>query len=106
MWIFRGDEVNATTAALIVISLMLLTNVVTWDDITKNSAAWNTLAWFATLVALADGLNRVGFVKWFADAVPSHMSGIYAGNSGRDAARDQLFRPLSVCQRHRPCYGA
>ena len=75
MWIFRGDEVNATTAALIVICLMLLTSVVTWDDITKNFAAWNTLAWFATLVALADGLARVGFVKWFADSVASHMTG-------------------------------
>ena len=31
LWIFRGDEVNATTAALIIISLMLLTNVVTWE---------------------------------------------------------------------------
>jgi len=43
--------------------------VVTWDDIVSNKAAWNTLAWFATLVALADALNRVGFVKWFADGV-------------------------------------
>src|SRR6185295_1417380 len=75
MWIFRGDEVNATTAALIVISLMLLTNVVTWDDIVKNHAAWNTLAWFATLVALADGLTRVGFVKWFAQAVAGQLTG-------------------------------
>ena len=75
LWIFGGDYVNATTAALIVICLMLLTGVVTWDDITKNSSAWNTLAWFATLVALADGLTRVGFVKWFAEAVASHMSG-------------------------------
>ena len=41
----------------------------------KNSSAWNTLAWFATLVALADGLNRVGFVKWFADSVAAHMTG-------------------------------
>ncbi len=41
----------------------------------KNHTAWNTLAWFATLVALADGLNRVGFVKWFADAVAAHMDG-------------------------------
>src|SRR6476659_1892383 len=40
LWIFRGDEVNATTAALIIISLMLLTNVVTWTDIIKKSAAW------------------------------------------------------------------
>jgi L-tartrate/succinate antiporter len=75
LWIFAGDYVNATTAALIVISLMLLTNVVSWDDIIKNSPAWNTLAWFATLVALADGLSRVGFVKWFAEGVANYMSG-------------------------------
>ena len=75
LWIFGGDYVNATTAALIVISLLLLTKVVTWDDIVKNSPAWNTLAWFATLVALADGLNKTGFVKWFADTVAAHMTG-------------------------------
>jgi L-tartrate/succinate antiporter len=75
MWIFRADEVTPTTAALIIICLMLLTRVVTWDDITKNFAAWNTLAWFATLVALAGGLTQVGFVKWFADSVAAHMAG-------------------------------
>jgi L-tartrate/succinate antiporter len=75
LWIFGGDLINPTTAALVVISLMLLTRVVTWDDMMKNSAAWNTLAWFGTLVALADGLNKVGFVKWFADAVAAHMTG-------------------------------
>ena len=77
LWIFRGDEVNATTAALIIISLMLLTNVVTWRDITKNSAAWNTLVWFATLVALADGLTRVGFVNWFAETVATKLEGVF-----------------------------
>jgi L-tartrate/succinate antiporter len=75
LWIFGGDFINPTTAALVVISLMLLTRVVTWDDMMKNSTAWNTLAWFATLVALADGLNKVGFVKWFADSVAAHMTG-------------------------------
>lgn len=75
LWIFAGDWVNATEAALVVISLMLVTGVVTWEDITANKAAWNTLAWFATLVALADGLNRVGFVKWFAGGVAASMTG-------------------------------
>jgi L-tartrate/succinate antiporter len=75
MWIFGGDYINATTAALVVISLMLVFGVVSWDDIVKNSAAWNTLAWFATLVALADGLNRVGFVKWFAEIIGAQMGG-------------------------------
>jgi L-tartrate/succinate antiporter len=76
LWIFGGDFINATTAALVVISLMLVLGVVTWDDIVKNSAAWNTLAWFATLVALADGLNRVGFVKWFAESIAGQMGGL------------------------------
>jgi L-tartrate/succinate antiporter len=46
MWIFGGDYINATTAALVVISLMLVLGVVSWDDIVNNSPAWNTLAWF------------------------------------------------------------
>jgi len=76
LWIFGGAIMEATTAALVVISLMLLLKVVTWDDITANKAAWNTLAWFATLVALADGLTRVGFVKWFAESVAGQLSGV------------------------------
>jgi L-tartrate/succinate antiporter len=75
MWIFGEAWVNATTVALIVIALMLITGVCTWDDMLSNKPAWNTLAWFATLVALADGLNRVGFVKWFADSVAAQMGG-------------------------------
>jgi len=76
LWIFGGKIMEATTAAIAVISLMLLLKVVTWDDITTNKAAWNTLAWFATLVALADGLTRVGFVKWFAESVAGQLSGV------------------------------
>jgi L-tartrate/succinate antiporter len=75
LWIFGGEIMEATTAAIVIIALMLILNVVTWDDITANKAAWNTLAWFATLVALADGLTRVGFVKWFAETVAGHLSG-------------------------------
>jgi len=75
LWIFGGNVINATTAALLVICLMMVTRVVSWDDIVGNKAAWNTLAWFATLVALADGLNKVGFVKWFADGVAAGMAG-------------------------------
>jgi L-tartrate/succinate antiporter len=76
LWIFGGDVMEATTAAILVISLMLLLKVVTWDDITANKAAWNTLAWFATLVALAGGLSQVGFIKWFADAVSGQLAGV------------------------------
>ena len=73
---FLGSQfIDATGVVLLANALMLATRVVEWDDILGNRGAWNVLVWFATLVALADGLNRVGFVKWFADMVGAHMSG-------------------------------
>ena len=43
--------------------LIFLTKVFNWADVLKYPSAWNMLTWLATLVALADGLNRVGFVS-------------------------------------------
>jgi len=76
LWIFGGKFVDATTAAGVVISLMVITAVVTWDDILSNKAAWNVLVWFATLVAMADGLNKVGFVTWFAKSASTLLMGM------------------------------
>lgn len=76
LWIFAGDFVHPTTVALAVIALMLITRIITWDDILSNKPAWNVLVWFATLVTLADGLNRVGFVSWFAKGAAESLTGI------------------------------
>jgi L-tartrate/succinate antiporter len=57
-------------------SLMVIFDVVNWSDVTGNKAAWNVLVWFGTLVALADGLAKVGFLKWFATLAATSMSGL------------------------------
>lgn len=75
LWIFAGDWLDPALVGILVIVLMLLTQVITWDDALGNKAAWNTFAWFATLVALADGLTRVGFVPWFGQFVAAHLNG-------------------------------
>jgi L-tartrate/succinate antiporter len=75
-WIFGSSHINATTVALVVVSLMLVANVVTWDDVISNREAWKTLTLLATLVTIADGLNRTGFVGWFAETVAGAMSGL------------------------------
>lgn len=31
--------------------------------------AWDTLTWFAALIAMASFLNKFGFIKWFSDQV-------------------------------------
>lgn len=76
LWISGGKFIDATTVAGLVISLMLITGTVTWDDILANKQAWNVLVWFATLVALADGLNKVGFVTWFAKSMAALLTGM------------------------------
>lgn len=75
LWIFGGSFINATTVALLVLSLMVMTRVVEWDDVLAHKQAWNVLIWFATLVTMADGLNKVGFLKWFAGGAAGALSG-------------------------------
>ncbi len=75
-WISASRWISATTVALVVISLMVLTKVVTWNDIINAKQAWNVFVWFATLVVMAEGLSAVGFLSWFANrsaALTTHI---------------------------------
>jgi L-tartrate/succinate antiporter len=75
-WIKGGRWMAPVSVALIVISLMLLTKVITWNDIAANKQAWGVLVWFATLVTMADALNSVGFLKWFADRTTTRLANV------------------------------
>ena len=75
-WIAGSHWVAPVTVAMAVISLMILTKVVGWSDIAANKQAWGVLVWFATLVAMADGLNNVGFLTWFANRTVASVTHI------------------------------
>lgn len=79
LWVFAASAVNTTLAALFIVAAMLVARVVTWDDVISNKAAWGTLAWLGTLVALADGLNRTGFVRWSAESIAGRLGGVEPG---------------------------
>lgn len=53
--------VNATVAALIGISLILIFNILEWKEIASNAVAWETFIWFASLITMASFLNQFGF---------------------------------------------
>lgn len=74
-WIFGSAVINATTVALVAVSLMVILGIIRWDDIAANKTAWNTIVLLALLVSLAEGLSRVGFIKWFDDSLAVHMQG-------------------------------
>jgi len=64
LWIFATSIISPPLAALAMIMLMLFSDVLEWGDVTGNKTAWNTFTWFATLVALAGGLSKTGFIAW------------------------------------------
>ena len=65
LWIF-GKElgVDATITAISIVSIMILSGIISWDDLLSDKAAFNVFIWFATLVALADGLKKVGILDF------------------------------------------
>lgn len=78
LWVFGGERVNATTAILAVVSLMVVLRVLDWEDIIGNRAAWDTVFYFATLMTLADGLSRVGVVSWVSGGLSRALGGVSA----------------------------
>lgn len=40
-----------------------------WKQCLSDNQAWDTLTWFAALIAMAAYLNKYGFITWFSDKV-------------------------------------
>ncbi|KAB5520450.1 hypothetical protein DKX38_024769 [Salix brachista] len=70
LWVFGGMlNVDAVTAAILGLSIILITGVVTWKECLAESVAWDTLTWFAALIAMAGYLNKYGLISWFSQTV-------------------------------------
>ena len=74
LWIAGAKYIDATMAAMLVVVLMVILRVVTWNDILADAQAWNVLVWFATLVTLAGGLAETKFVDWMAQSLAPALS--------------------------------
>lgn len=76
LWCTSGlNGLNATTVAMIAVSCLLMTQVLTWDNVIKETGAWDTLIWMGSLVGLAGQLSAKGFIPWFANAASHSMNG-------------------------------
>lgn len=78
LWIF-GDTlfgIGATLAAMIGLAVLLITTVLTWDDVKREHAAWDTLVWFAVLVTMASFLNEYGVIGWISASIEGVTGGM------------------------------
>ncbi len=79
-----GDAVKLHTAttAFIGLSLLLITGVLTWEDILKEKGAWDTIVWFSALVMMATFLNKLGLVGWFSGSIKDGIEQLGIGWPG------------------------
>jgi L-tartrate/succinate antiporter len=76
LWIGATDYLDPAMTAILVVLLMVVFGVVSWEDVVGQKEAWNVLIWFGTLVTLAAGLAEVGFVAWLARSVAPSFDGL------------------------------
>lgn len=82
MWVGGSAlGIHSTAAAFIGLSVLLLTGVLSWDDIKSEKGAWDTLIWFSVLMGMAGLLKDLGFTGWVGDQVSVTLSAAMGGAS-------------------------
>jgi DASS family divalent anion:Na+ symporter len=76
-WIF-GDklQLNVTSIAFAGLGLLLMTGVITADDIHDQGDTLATFLWLAVLFALSTQLNELGFMGYVGQRLASYMGGL------------------------------
>ncbi|MBV0932078.1 anion permease [Marinobacterium weihaiense] len=92
VWLF-GDayQLNATTSAFIGLSILLVTGVLTWQDVLTEKSAWDTLVWFGALVMMASQLNNLGVIAWFSASIQDLITQTGLGWAGASALLVVVF---------------
>jgi DASS family divalent anion:Na+ symporter len=74
LWIFGAQiNIHSTTTALIGLSTLIVTGVLSWDDVKAEKTAWDTLIWLSALLMMAEFLHKLGFTTWFGDMIGGNL---------------------------------
>lgn len=77
LWVLgKTLDINATAAAFVGVSILLVFGVLTWKDLAENSSAWSTLLFFGVLIGMADQLEALGVIAWAGESVADAVEGM------------------------------
>lgn len=68
-------HIGATPIAMLAIAIMLITKVLSWQDILGEKGAWDAMFWMGGLMSLATALGKSGFIAWLAKDVAAIIGG-------------------------------
>jgi len=76
-WILADKlQLNVTSIAFAGLGLLLMTGVLTANDISTQGDTLATFLWLAVLFALSGQLNELGFMGYVGQRLASHMQGL------------------------------
>jgi len=76
-WIFADRlGLNVTSIAFAGLGLLLMTNVLTLDDISTQGDTLATFLWLAVLFAMSGQLNELGFMGYVGQRLAEHLGGL------------------------------
>ena len=67
--------ISNTPVALGGVCVILLIDVISWEDLLGDRAAWDALVWFALLLMMAEQLNEQGVIDLLSRSVFTHIHG-------------------------------
>jgi divalent anion:Na+ symporter, DASS family len=71
----RLHGVDYSVVAMAGICLLLLTNVISWEDALAERAAWDVFIWYGGMVRMAEALGESGITKKFAESAAGITTG-------------------------------
>ncbi|MBM4222263.1 MAG: DASS family sodium-coupled anion symporter [Gammaproteobacteria bacterium] len=65
--------IQATAAALFAITILLITEVLSWHELVTDHHAWTTFIWLTVLFTLTALMKDHGFIDWAAQSLMSYL---------------------------------
>ena len=72
----QWTKIDPTVVGMIGVSIMLVGNVLDWQDMIGEKSAWDTMIWMGSIITLAGFLNSLGFIAWFSKIVSGSLVGL------------------------------
>ena len=66
-------KIETQAVALAVMSLIMVTGILTWEDMIRQHSAWHTLIWFGGILGLMSGLVKGKFFIWAAATLKANL---------------------------------
>ncbi len=69
----KSIGIDATTTALLGVSILILTGGLSWKDALQETSAWDCFIWFSILVMMSEKLIKFGIIQWIITKIQNFI---------------------------------